>query len=164
MFLLLFEVGADLGLFASQGQRIKDALAGRECELGPVELPSYPAAAGEGPVRHRDGLAFFVVDRVFGEVRLHEVDHLAVLEGVRRSRCDLDDVGLVLAGLLADVRTASGGGEDRCHHEVDGDDVDHTLGHPGELFEKASGVGGDDRLGHTEAGIQPAPVRRAPIR
>ena len=151
MFLLLFEVGADLGLFASQGQRIKDALAGRECELGPVELPSYPAAAGEGPVRHRDGLVLFVVDRVFGEVRLHEVDHLAVLEGVRRSRCDLDDVGLVLAGLLADVRTASGGGEDRCHHEVDGDDVDHTLGHPGELFEKASGVGGDDRLGHTEA-------------
>ena len=148
---MLFEVGADLGLLASQRQRIQDALAGGECELGPVELPSYPTTAGEGPVRHRDGLVLFVVDRVFGEVRLHEVDHLAVLEGVRRSRCDLDDVGLVLAGLLADVRPASGCGEDRRHHEVDGDDVDHTLGHPGELFEKASGVGGDDRFGHTEA-------------
>ena len=133
LFLLLL-VGADLGLLASQRQRIQDALAGGECELGLVELPSYPTTAGEGPVRHRDGLVLFVVDRILVKYACTRSTIWPYLKGF----ADPDAIWMmswpVLAGLLADVRPASGC-EDRRHHEVDGDDVDHTLGHPGELFE-----------------------------
>ena len=36
-------------------------------------------------------------------------------------------------------------------HEVDRDDVDHALGHAGELLEQAPGIGDEDGLGHAGA-------------
>ena len=48
-----------------------------------------------------------------------------------------------------------GGGDDGGDDQVDGDDVDHTLGHAGELAQQATGVGQDDRLGHAEAADPP---------
>ncbi len=45
----------------------------------------------------------------------------------------------------------AGHGDDGRHHQVDRDDVDHALGHAGELPQQAPGVGDDDRLGHPEA-------------
>jgi hypothetical protein len=81
---------------------------------------------------------------VLAEPLLDEIDEAAVTERVGRARRHLHHRGFRLrtAGCRVDH-----GGDD----EVDGDDVDHTLGDAGELLQQPARVADDDRLGHAEA-------------
>ena len=82
---------------------------------------------------------------------LGEADQEAICEGVPHPRGDVEHVGV---GLLGAFRSD---GDDRCHNEINRDDVDDALGDTGELPKQSAGVGDDDRLGHPEAADPPGP-------
>ena len=107
-------------------------LGGTEGPRRPPQLALHAAAAGEGPFRHDDRLATVVVDGSFGEPALGEVDELAVAQRVPDARGDLVD------RRAGRVRAAGGDGDQRRHHEVDGDDVDDAFGDARELAEQTT--------------------------
>ena len=73
-----------------------------------------------------------VVERVLAEPALDVVDQRAVLQRVRASRCHLHD--------RRRLRRAEGGdGDEGGDDEVDGNDVDDTFWHTGELAQQRRG-------------------------
>ncbi len=140
--------GGECGLPTANRQRGGDLL-GCVDDLGrSLQLARHPATAGERPLGYDDGRAVGVEDGVAREVVVDQIDEMAVPKGLPRAGRDL--VHARRGG-----RAVGGDGDDRRHHEVDGDHVDHTLGDARELLQHASGIGDDHRLGHAEPADPP---------
>ena len=56
-----------VGPLAPDRQRPEDTLGRGEGPVGPLQLALHTTASGERPLRHHDGLALGVVQRVLGE-------------------------------------------------------------------------------------------------
>ncbi len=152
----LLERADPLGLAAADRQGAGDPFGELHPAAGARQLPLHAAAPREGPGRHHDRLTVGVVERVFEEPALDEVDEAPVAERVPHSRGDV--VHRRLRGWRGSRDLLGGDREDRGDDQVDGDDVGDPLGHPGELAEQSARVGHDDRLGHPEA-ADPARAR-----
>src|SRR3546814_8590444 len=74
VFLLRLQRRRPGGLLAPQRQGLQGVLAALDRRLGPLELALHPPAAREGPLRHDDRLALWVVDGVLGEELPDHVD------------------------------------------------------------------------------------------
>ena len=147
---LLLQSGRQRRLPAPHGEGAEHPLGRAQRAPGPLELALYPTPAREGPLGHDDGLPVGVVHGVLGEVGPHQVDELAVAQGVLRARGHVIDDGAGGIGTLGHGSQESGG------HQVDGDDVHDPLGDAGELAQQAPSVADDHGLGHAEA---PDPAR-----
>ncbi len=142
---LLLDAGGQVGPLAADGQDAEEPFGQGEGGGGPAQLALHPAPAREGPLGDDDRLAVGVVEGMLGEPRLHQVDELAVAQGVPHAGRHLVDAG------AAGVGPGGGHGQDGRHHQIDRDDVDHPFGDAGELPQQSPGVRDDDRLGHAEA-------------
>ena len=135
---LLLEGGHPLGLLAADRQGAHHPLGERHGLGRTGQLALDPAATGEGPLGHHDGLAVLVVDGVFGEPRRHQFDELAVAERVPHSRSHVvhrrPGIGIRRVIGSGVQQCLAGHGDDGGHHEVDRDDVGDALGHPRKLL------------------------------
>ena len=132
-------------------QPVERRVRGADDDLGPPDGALDAAVARELPGRHALG-AGGVRDRVLREVLVHLPVHAVERERVARAGGDVQVAG------LGDRRRCRGGREDRVHDEVDRDDVEHRVGHAGEVGQLAATERDDQRVGDLEA-VDPAGER-----
>ena len=80
--LALFELGGQVGPLPPHGKRCEHALSRVQRAQAALELALHATPSREGPLADDDGLTVVVVQRVLGEVVVHEVDEAAVAQRV----------------------------------------------------------------------------------
>ncbi len=117
----ILDLGSQLRLLPPDRQGSDHPFRDRHGRVGALELPLHPPAAGEGPVRHVDGLPAVVVERVLPEEVLAELHQPAVAQRVPHARRDV--VHLRPSSFWPARRHGEDGRDDHVHR----DDVDDAL-------------------------------------
>ena len=117
LFTALLDPGREVGLAATQGQRLQRPLGSLEHPGGLAELVLHPAPARERPFRDHDRLALVVGQGCSENQSWHKVDQLPVAQRVAGAGGGVHHV-------RAGQRAPGGHRQDGRHHQVDRDDVD----------------------------------------